>query len=111
MKTALFGGLLLAAVALAGCGNACDHLARASDGLNNKRKSCGSSTSSSFDNQKCQNNLHQCSQDDITKLDGYASCIEGLQGCPPSTSGALAGGELGCISQLSGISGACLSTQ
>lgn len=99
------------AVALSGCGNACDHLKRASDSLNSKRTSCGSGSGSTFDNNKCQNNLHDCSQDDMSRLDGYASCIEGLQGCPPSTSGALTGGELGCLSQLSGISAACLSTQ
>lgn len=111
MKTALWCGLVVCAALLSGCGNACDHEKRASDSLNNKLQSCGSSASSSFDVNKCQNNLHQCSQDDITKLDGFASCLEGLQGCPPSTSGALAGGELGCLQQLSGISGACLQSQ
>ena len=110
MKSALVVLVVSAAAVLSGCGNACDHLQSAVNSSNSKATACGSNTSS-FSNDTCQNNLHSCSQDDITKLDNYATCLDNLPSCPASSQASFDLGRLGCLSDLGGISVACAATQ
>jgi hypothetical protein len=111
MRTALGLALILSLALGSGCGNACDHENRAVNTANDRAKSCGSNATSTFDYDKCSSNLHACSQDDIAKIDNFANCLEALPSCPGSNSTSYDLAKLGCFSDLSGISGACLQTQ
>jgi hypothetical protein len=110
MRTATVVVVSLVAALLSGCGNACDHENRAFSSANDKAKTCGSN-SNTFDYDKCSSNLHSCSQDDIAKIDNFASCLEGLPSCPASSQSSFDLARLGCLSDFQGVSAACLATQ
>jgi len=110
MRLAIGCAVVLSAALLSGCGNACDTVAHGVDSANNKASHCGA-TMTTFNNDNCQNNLHSCSQDDITRISNYGNCLDGLPDCTNDTKGSWEISRAGCLADLSGISLACLTTQ
>ncbi len=99
----------LALVALCGCGTACDREASALKGAAEKGQPCGGSSASNFDANKCNNNLHTCSSDDIAAINNFSACLEGLGTCSPDTQTSWSLARLGCTTDLGKASLSCLN--
>src|ERR1043165_5063594 len=96
---------LLSLLALCACGTVCDGVVASEQRQDQNAKSCGLNGITVHDANKCNNNMSKCSQDDMTELQNYARCLDGLQMCTSSNktsySFALAGCQLQPFGRLS----------
>ena len=99
----------LALLALCGCGTACDREAAALKGAAQKASSCGGSSTSNFDTNKCNDNLHTCSSDDMAAINNFSACLEGLPNCTSDTQTSWSLSRLGCTTDLGKASLSCLN--
>jgi uncharacterized protein YceK len=105
--------LILVVVGLSGCGNTCTRIAGAEQGADDKGSPCNSSRQawSTSKVQSCENNLANCTQNDLRQLDLYAGCLNALPRCAEgqSTSWAIQRGSCGVENLLGKVSLQCLS--
>lgn len=94
----LLVGLSTAAL-LTACGTPCSRLAAAQENANNRGKGCNGGTDTSWSQSKvksCEDNLPNCSENDLKQVDLYSNCLNNLPVCSEGQTTSWNVSRVGC---------------
>jgi hypothetical protein len=108
-------GCAVVLICAVGCGSSnspsgtCDNVANAFNGLPGKYSACGQLPSISFNKDACVSafNGSSCTDADRSKINDFASCVNGLPSCTPQSQTTWENSFLACEDKLQGISQPC----
>ncbi|MEN9800312.1 MAG: hypothetical protein RL653_4009 [Pseudomonadota bacterium] len=100
-----------AALALTGCGNICDRYANYNDTMQTKLAGCKDLAAlfpkTTFSVSTCNENLSECSSEDIRKMNESLDCFEKVSACTDATMEAWGSDVEACAKKSETVTTAC----